>query len=168
MKRNTLLIVVVAIAGFFLLFNPLKWFNRNPNVVNRPVATAAQMTPLLEFAQSHWRSPEDYLISSFAQHDIVMLGEIYKIKDGDTLELIAKAKYGNGALWPEISKLNPDLDPIHLKIGREIVLPAAADLRRPTPASGPASRPTGGRRTTPSPAPAPAPAPSPTGRPGFN
>ena len=80
MKRNTLLIVVVAVAGFFLLFNPLKWFNRNSNVVNRPAPATSQMTPLLESAQSRWRSPEDYVIASFSQHDIVMLGEIYKIR----------------------------------------------------------------------------------------
>ncbi len=80
MKRNTLLVIVVAVAGFFLLFNPLKWFNRNSNAVSRPVMTSAQVTPLLEFAQSHWRSPEDYIIASFAQHDIVMLGEIYKVR----------------------------------------------------------------------------------------
>jgi hypothetical protein len=80
MKRNTLLVVVVAVAGFFLLFNPLKWFQRNSSVVNRPYTTSAQVTPLLEFAQSRWRSPEDYVISSFAQHDIVMLGELYKVK----------------------------------------------------------------------------------------
>jgi hypothetical protein len=80
MKRNTLLIVVVVIAGFFLLLNPLKWFNRNSNAVNRPASTAARLSPLLVFAQAQWQSPEDYLLRSFAQHDVVMLGEFYKIR----------------------------------------------------------------------------------------
>jgi len=80
MKRNTLLVVVVAIVGFFLLFNPLKWFSRSSNVVSRPAATSAVVTPLLTYAQAHWRSPEDYVIDSFSRHDIVMLGEMYKIR----------------------------------------------------------------------------------------
>jgi len=87
-------------------------------------------------------------------------GEIYKIKDGDILESIAKAKYGDGTLWREIVKVNPGLDPNHLKIGQEIVLP---DLRRTTmPATGPASRAVGVRRP-----PAPSPTPAPT-RGGFD
>jgi hypothetical protein len=60
-----------------------------------------------------------------------------------TIEYVHASKYGNGALWHEIVRVNPGLDPIHLKIGQEIVLPAAADLRRTTPTAGPASRPAG-------------------------
>jgi len=80
MKRNTLLIVVVAIAAIFLFFNPLKYFNRNSNAVQRPSASAAAVAPLLSYAQASWRSPEDYVIAAFAGHDIVFLGEFYKIK----------------------------------------------------------------------------------------
>ncbi len=80
MKRNTLLVVVVAIVGFFLLFNPLKWFSRSSGVGSRPAANSALVTPLLTYAQAHWRSPEDYVIDSFSRHDIVMLGEMYKIR----------------------------------------------------------------------------------------
>jgi len=85
MKRNTLLVVVVAVAAFFLLFNPLQWFSGNKNNVRRPSTDASKVTPLAQFAQDSWRSPSDYIVKTFATHDIVFLGEMYKIKQNVTL-----------------------------------------------------------------------------------
>ena len=88
-------------------------------------------------------------------------GELYKIKANDNLESIARTKYGDGTLWREIVKANPGLDPNHMKIGQEIVLPVIDPRRTTMPASGPASRPAGGRRPSPSPSSSPSPSPSP-------
>ena len=80
MKRNTVLIVVAAIAGVVLFINPLQYFRGNAGSVARPAADKAALASLLQFADSHWRSPEDYVVSSFASHDLVFLGEFFKIR----------------------------------------------------------------------------------------
>jgi hypothetical protein len=80
MKRNTLLIVLVVVAGAFLVFNPLQLFNRGGGAPRRPAANAAQLAPLLQFAESSWRSPQDYVMAAFARHDVVLLGEFFKIR----------------------------------------------------------------------------------------
>ena len=80
MKRNTLLIVLVVVAGAFLVLNPLQYFNRSAGAPGRPALDAARLAPLLSFAESQWRSPEDYILAAFARHDVVMLGEFFKIR----------------------------------------------------------------------------------------
>ncbi len=85
MKRNTLLIVVVAVAAVFLLFNPLKSLTGGGDAVQRPPVASATVTSLQQFAQASWRSPEDYVLAAFAKHDIVFLGEFYKISQNTAL-----------------------------------------------------------------------------------
>ena len=85
MKRNNLLIVVVAVAAIFLLFNPLKFLTGNKDAVQRPSPDVAVMDPLLQFAEQSWRSPQDYILSSLDRHDIVFLGEFYKISQNTAL-----------------------------------------------------------------------------------
>jgi len=80
MKRNTVLIVVAAIAGLLLFVNPLQYFRGNAGSVSRPAADRAVVDTLLRFADSHWRSPQDYVVSAFASHDLVFLGEFFKIR----------------------------------------------------------------------------------------
>jgi nucleoid-associated protein YgaU len=80
----------------------------------------------------------------------------YKVKQGDTLETIARAQYGNGALWSEIAKANPGVEPNRLRIGQELVLPSAEDARRAAglPAAGtttPTTRPALARTSSPTP-----------------
>jgi hypothetical protein len=84
MKRNNLLIVVVAVAAFFLLFNPIKWLTGNNTSVPRPALPPAEVNPLVQFATSSWRSPQDYVVASLATRDIVFLGEFAKISQGVT------------------------------------------------------------------------------------
>jgi hypothetical protein len=85
MKRNNLLIVVVAVAAIFLLFNPLKFLTGNKDAVPRPSPDVAIMDPLLQFAEQAWRSPQDYVLASLEKHDIVFLGEFYKISQNAVL-----------------------------------------------------------------------------------
>jgi hypothetical protein len=79
MKRNTLLIVIVVVAGIFLLFNPLQFFRKGG--VSRPSVSSTTVSSLVQFAQANWRSPDDYVLSAFADHDVVFLGEFYKLKE---------------------------------------------------------------------------------------
>jgi len=55
---------------------------------------------------------------------------VHTIASGDVLSTIARARYGNGNLWPAIVKANPGLDPDKLKVGRKIVLPSKAEAER--------------------------------------
>jgi hypothetical protein len=79
-KRNTLLIVLVVVAGAFLVFNPLQLFNRNAGSPHRTALEAARLAPLLSYAESAWRSPEEYILAAFERHDVVLLGEFFKIR----------------------------------------------------------------------------------------
>jgi hypothetical protein len=79
MKRSTLLVVLVVVAGAFLVLNPLQYFNRQ-GAPRRPEPDAARQAALLGFAESSWRSPEDYVRAAFATHDVVLLGEIFKVR----------------------------------------------------------------------------------------
>jgi len=78
MKRNTLLIIAVAVAGLFLFINPLQYLRRGS--VSRPAVESTEVSSLLSYAQANWRSPEDYILSALATHDIVLVGEFYKIR----------------------------------------------------------------------------------------
>jgi nucleoid-associated protein YgaU len=59
----------------------------------------------------------------------------YTIRPGDTLIAIAEQHYGSQNYWDEIAQANPLVDPIHLKPGDVIQLPArdAIDRRPPAP-----------------------------------
>lgn len=47
----------------------------------------------------------------------------YTIKNGDTLQSIAKKLLGKASRWQEIAKINKIHDPRHLKVGRKIRVP---------------------------------------------
>jgi hypothetical protein len=80
MKRNTVLIVLVVVAAAVLFFNPLKLLQNRGAAARRPSADQAVLDPLLRYAESSYQTPENYVIQTLAEHDIVLLGEFYKIK----------------------------------------------------------------------------------------
>jgi hypothetical protein len=97
MKRNTPLIIIVAVAAIFLLWNPFKSLTGNRNAVNRPPTDAAAMAPLVQYAEEHWRSPEDYLLATLERRDVVFLGEYYKISQNTALvKRLIPRLYGAG------------------------------------------------------------------------
>ena len=91
MKRNTLLIVAVAVAGLFLFVNPLQYLRRGGTA--KPAVDKAEVSALLTYARGGWRSPEDYVLSTFQDHDIVFLGELFKIKQN--VELVPASFQGS-------------------------------------------------------------------------
>ncbi|HTO21659.1 MAG TPA: hypothetical protein VMQ10_04210 [Spirochaetia bacterium] len=95
MKRNTLLIVLVVVAAFFIFLNPFQLFNRGGQ--KRPVPAPASLAPVLEYADRAWQSPQDYVLSAFQRHDVVLLGEFFKIHQNVELvhDLIPRL-YGAG------------------------------------------------------------------------
>jgi hypothetical protein len=81
MKRNTVIVILVAVVAALFLVNPFKFFQgRNPSATKPPAVEAKVLDPLLSFAASAWQSPEDYILSCFEKHDIVFLGEFTKIR----------------------------------------------------------------------------------------
>ena len=80
MKRNTLLIILVVVAGLAIVVNPLQFFARNSGVPQRHAPDPRKLSALLQFAESSWRSPGDYVMDAFKGHDVVFLGEFFKIK----------------------------------------------------------------------------------------
>jgi hypothetical protein len=75
MKRNTLVFVIIAIAAFFMIFNPVKACqDRNPTV-RLPSQDEKRLASLVAFATNAWASPIAAVIRSFGAHDVVVLGE---------------------------------------------------------------------------------------------
>jgi hypothetical protein len=79
MKRSTLLTVIIVIAAFFLLFDPFRFLRGSGSPASPPAPPQSTLAPLLSYADSHFRTPADYIASSFQSRDIVFLGELYKI-----------------------------------------------------------------------------------------
>jgi len=59
----------------------------------------------------------------------VAAGPTHRVRPGESLWKIAAQRLGDGERWREIARLNPTLDPNHLIVGREIVLPSGAAAR---------------------------------------
>jgi hypothetical protein len=79
MKRDTMLVAGVAVVALFLFFNPLQLFKGARKGTRRPELQQSSLAQLVAFAKLHSRSPEDYVVGSLSSHDIVFLGEFYKI-----------------------------------------------------------------------------------------
>src|SRR5687767_5852572 len=56
-------------------------------------------------------------------------GDEYVIKDGDTLESIAKAKYGSASFAGLIAEANPGLKATALRVGKHLVMPPKAEKK---------------------------------------
>jgi LysM repeat protein len=56
-------------------------------------------------------------------------GGKYVVKSGDTLSSIAQATYGSASYYPHILRANPTVNPNNLKLGTELTLPKAEDVK---------------------------------------
>ena len=113
MKRNTLLVVLVVVAAFFLFLNPLQLFNRGGS--RRPTPSPAALAPILQFAESAWRSPGDYVLQAFDRHDVVLLGELFKIRQNvqlvhDLVPRLYAAGIRNLGIEYALSDDQPEID----------------------------------------------------------
>jgi hypothetical protein len=77
-KRNILLVAIAAAIGIVVVINPLQYLRGSG--AKRPAADPAVLGPLRDFAVTHWKSPEDYVVGALASHDIVFLGEFYRVR----------------------------------------------------------------------------------------
>jgi nucleoid-associated protein YgaU len=79
-------------------------------------------------------------------------GEEYVIKERDTVDSIAKAKYGSTSFVAMILEANPGLKPTALRVGKSIVLPPKAEKKEePVVAKEPLPTPAEPKDPTPTP-----------------
>ena len=81
MKRNTLLLVAVAVFAVLTFFNPIKGCQDRTPTVSLPAQAPDDLAELVAYGSSAWRSPADQVIRSFDTHDVVFLGEYNWIRE---------------------------------------------------------------------------------------
>ena len=54
--------------------------------------------------------------------------EVYVVKEGESLSMIAREKLGDANLWPQLAAYNRIDDPKSLRAGQKIVIPSKSDL----------------------------------------
>jgi len=81
MKRNNWLFITIVAVSFLFLFNPFKSCQNPTGTEIYPPASSPKTTePLKEWVENRPQAPEDYVASLFRDHDVVFLGEQYKIR----------------------------------------------------------------------------------------
>ena len=95
MNRNRILLVVLAVGAAFLIFNP---FRGSKAPINRlPSANLDTVALLASYVERHYLTPENYIIKTFDNHQIVFLGEPGRIKQNvDLVRRIIPNLYRHG------------------------------------------------------------------------
>ncbi|MBI5865968.1 MAG: LysM peptidoglycan-binding domain-containing protein [Planctomycetes bacterium] len=62
---------------------------------------------------------------------------VYSVKAGDSLRSISLDHYGDAQYWPMILRANPEVNPLRLKVGDELVLPPLEQPGEKPPATTP-------------------------------
>jgi hypothetical protein len=75
MKRNTVLVIAIAIAAFFMVFNPVSSCQTRTGITRLPPQDRDTVKALVAYGASALRSPAEQVLRSFAAHDVVFLGE---------------------------------------------------------------------------------------------
>ncbi len=115
MKRNSLVFVIIAVAGIFMIFNPVRSCqSRNPTM-SLPEQNKDDLARLVAYGSSAWRSPAEEVIRTFDAHDVVFLGEFYKIREHaalvrDLLPALSAAGVRSLGIEYALSESQPDID----------------------------------------------------------
>ena len=67
--------IVKVVAAVTLMF-----LTSSLTICQQPTAGQPQRSELAAYLKDHWRSPEDYVVSKFKDHDLVFIGEIHRVK----------------------------------------------------------------------------------------
>lgn len=95
MNRNRILLVVLIVGAAILLFIPFG--RRGRSSANLPGVKADTVAPLVSYVQKHYETPEKYIVGSFANHEIVFLGEYGKIRQNvDLVQQLIPSLYAAG------------------------------------------------------------------------
>lgn len=59
--------------------------------------TSEEKQEFIQYLKSHWKTPEDYVIEKFSDHDIVFIGEYHRIKhDAELIQNLIPRLYKIG------------------------------------------------------------------------
>jgi len=110
-------------------------------------APAPTAVPVLAFDTTTKPAPKPPAPESPVMSDAA--GRTYKVQAGDTLTSIAQKTLGAESRWHEIAEANPLIDPIKLRIGQVLKLPAPPGAATTAAAHGAAFTPIPGATTQP-------------------
>jgi hypothetical protein len=115
MKRNTVIYLIIGVAAFFLVFNPIQTCQTRNPTSSLPRQNADRQAALLAAASAAWRSPVDEVLRSFETRDVVFLGEFYKIREHallvkDLVPALQRAGVRNLGIEYALSESQPDID----------------------------------------------------------
>ncbi len=79
MNKQRMWIFVIIIVAVFFLFNPFK--SGRDQDVRRPWVSDDTLKPLVEYINANYTKPNDYIIDLFDDRQIVMLGEMGRIRE---------------------------------------------------------------------------------------
>ncbi len=86
MNRNRILLLVLVLGAAALLLIPFG--RRGRSVHPLPDAKQSQLAPLVSYIEENYKTPTDYVVTTFANHNIVFLGEYGKIRQN--VELVQR------------------------------------------------------------------------------
>lgn len=115
MKRSTILYILIGVMLVFTFLTPLRTCQgRTADVSMRP-QDKEQIARLAAWASSAWRSPAEAVIRSFDTHEVVFLGEFYKIREhallvGELLPALRDAGVYTLASEYALSESQADID----------------------------------------------------------
>ncbi|MFA9480156.1 LysM peptidoglycan-binding domain-containing protein [Phycisphaerales bacterium AB-hyl4] len=104
---------------------------REPESEPDPEPTAAEAEP----EPTPAAEPERTTTSARNANAQQQTPQTYTVQSGDTLSSIANDLYGAERHWVDIARANPRVDPIRLRIGQELRLPADEVIERRSAAS---------------------------------
>ncbi len=79
-RNTTALILIVAVAFFFFVLDPIGLFRSKPHL-QKPAVSPTELSTLSKSYRQEAKSPQDYLTGLFGSHEVVFLGEMGEIRE---------------------------------------------------------------------------------------
>jgi len=110
------------------VFEPAPGFDVSKLASGVRTVTSEQLTGTNALRSDRRVAPRLALQGVKTNRQATKQARIYEVKAKDTLSSIAKKELGSSALWPEIKKLNRDIDPKKMMPGMKIELPVGEPI----------------------------------------
>jgi hypothetical protein len=115
MKRSTILYILMGVAFLFIIFSPVRSCQNRSGAIGMQPQDKQELARLAAWASSAWRSPTEQVIRSFDAHEVVFLGEFYKIREHavlvrDLLPALHAAGVRNLGIEYALSDSQADID----------------------------------------------------------
>jgi len=80
MDKSKIFIFIAIIIAVFLFFNPFNSLKNQQNKIAMPKVADETATTFAEAIKQNFQKPEDFIIGAFKTHDIIFLGEYWRVK----------------------------------------------------------------------------------------